>query len=209
MTTGEHQIIKDFVLADDHNLTTAYAIQRAWPEIYAAVCSQFLEIIAKRLEGLGYHSRSNYGDKSYQSFVQADLPQWREYRGEYRDAPEPEWSRTHLCLQAQRSRGNNWYIGICSPVPRSEMSTEDLKRREQIEKRLKDESKKNIPHDSEYWPWFEYVDERYGNWDPLIPDLHRELQQNGGKITDYFVNKFVEIAGFATPILDDIEGSPG
>ena len=205
MTTGEHQIIKDFVLADDHNLTTAYAIQRAWPEIYAAVCSQFLETIAKRLKDeLGYHSRSNYSDKRYGSWVQADCLQWREYQ----NAPEPEWSRTSLYLQAQGSRGKNWYIGICSPVPTSEMSTEDLKRREQIEKRLKDESK-NRPHDSEYWPWFEYVDERYGNWDPLILDLHRELQQNGGKITDYFVNKFVEIEKFAKPILNDIEGSSG
>ena len=39
--------------------------------------------------------------------------------------------------------------------------------------------------------------------------MHRELQQGGGEITDYFVRKFKELAEFATPILDDIEGSRG
>ena len=204
MTAGEHQIVKDFVLADNRNLAMAYAIQRAWPEIYAAVCSQFLETIAKRLKDeLGYHSRSNYSDKRHGSWVQADCLQWREYQ----NAPEPEWSRTSLCLQAEYSRGNNWYIGIYSPVHKSEMSEEDLTRRKRIEECLNDEMK--IYGSDELWPWYECVDARYRDWDPLIPDLHRELQQNGGKITDYFVNKFVEIAGFATPILDDIEGSPG
>ena len=203
MTAGEHQIIKDFVLADNRNLATAYAIQRAWPEIDAAVRSQFLETIAKRLDALGYRSRSDYGDKPYESFVQADRPQWRQYQ----NAPEPEWSRTSLYLQAEQSRGNDWWIGICSPVSKSEMSADDLTRRERIEERLNGKMKISEPDD--VWPWFEHVDERYRDWDPLIPDLHRELQQNGGKITDYFVNKFVEIAEFATPILDDIEGSPG
>ena len=203
MTAGEHQIIKDFVLADNRNLATACAIQRAWPEIDAAVRSQFLETIAKRLDALGYRSRSDYGDKPHESFVQADRPQWRQYQ----NAPEPEWSRTSLCLQAEQSRGNDWYIGIYSPVSKSEMSADDLTRRERIEERLNDEMKISAPDDE--WPWFEHVDARYRNWDLLIPDLHRELQQNGGEITDYFVNKFVEIAGFATPILDDIEGSPG
>ena len=61
---------------------------------------------------------------------------------------------------------------------------------------------------SSWWPW--YVVDEYRNWDLLIPDLHRESQQDGGgKIAGYFVDKFVEIAEFAKPILDDIEGSPG
>ena len=203
MTTGEHEIIKDFVLADNRNLATAYAIQRAWPEIDAAVRSQFLETIAKRLDALGYRSRSDYGDKPYESFVQADRRQWRQYQ----NAPEPEWSRTSLCLQAEQSRGNDWWIGICSPVSKSEMSADDLTRRERIEERLNGEMKISGPHDM--WPWSEHVDGRYRDWDPLIPDLHRELQQNGGEISEYFVNKFKEIAEFAKPILDDIEGSPG
>ena len=208
MTTGEHGIIKDFVLADNRNLATACAIQRAWPEIDAAVRRPFLDTIVKRLVALGYHSGSNYSERPSRSWVQADRPQWRQYQ----DAPEREWSRTGLRLEALQAKANGWYIGISSPVPKSRMSTEDLERRKQIEERLSliGESK-GIRPDNEHWLWFDHfnVDEPYRNWDLLIPDLHRELQQNGGKITDYFVNKFVEIADFATPILDDIEGSPG
>ena len=101
MTTGEHEMIKDFLLADDRNLATACAIQRALPEIDAAVRMQFLDTIATRLGDKGYHSRSGYTNEPY-SFVQADLPQWRQYQ----NAPEPEWSRTSLCLQADQARGN-------------------------------------------------------------------------------------------------------
>ena len=110
------------------------------------------------------------------------------------------------------AKENGWYIGIRSPVPKSEMSTEDLDRRKQIEERLsRIGESKDIHPDNAHWLWFDFynVYEPYRNWDLMIPELHRELQQNGGKITDYFVNKFVEIEEFARPILDDIKGSPG
>ena len=202
MTTCEHKIIKDFVLADNRNWATACAIQRALPEIDATVRRQFLEIIATRLIERGYRSRSYYTDKPY-SFVQADLRRWCQYQY----AEDPEWSRTSLYLEAEQARGNDWHIGICSPVSKSKMPADDLTRRKRIEERLNDEMKISEP--DEWWPWLEFVDERYRNWDLLIPDLHRELQQNGGEITDYFVDKFVEIAEFAVPILDDVEGNPG
>ena len=207
MTTGEHKMIKDFVLADDHNWATAYEIQRALPEIGAEVRRQFLETIAKRLKdelggyrigGLSYDSGKKYG-----YCVLADREQWCKYQ----NPPEPEWPRTSLCLQAWEW-GNDWHIGISSPVPRSHMSSkEDLTRRELIEKRLKEKIQDDYL-DNDYWPWYEPV-EQYRNWDLLIPNLHRELQKNGGEITDYFVNKFKEIAKFAKPILDDVEGSSG
>ena len=203
MTTGEHKIIRDFVLADDRNWGTARAVHSALPEIDAEVRRLFLESIANRLAASGYHSRSSYGDKPFHSWVAADLPQWRQYQ----DAETQEWPRTHLCLLAYEACGNDWRVGVRSPIGKSQMSPSDLKRRKRIEKRLNRESKISAP--DEWWLWYEPVDERYRNWDALIPDLHRESQQDGGEITDYFVNKFVEIAEFAKPILDDIEGSPG
>ena len=207
MTTGEHEMIKDFLLADDRKLATACAIQSALREIDEEISRQFLETIADRLVALGYRSRSNYSDKRY-GWVQADLPQWRHYQ----DASEPECARTGLRLEARKVRGNeqDWYIGICSPVPKSKMSEDGSKRWERIEERLRliGESKSIRPGGGR-WPWYVCVGEQYKNWDLLILDLHRELQQNGGEITDYFVNKFVEIAKFAVPILNDVEGNPG
>ena len=212
MTTGERKIVKDFLLADDRNWATACAIQGALPEVAADVRRQFLETIANRLKGLGYKSEWEYSDKAWQSWVQAYLPQWREYP----NAVFPERSRTCLCLEAGQKQGNGWFIGIRSPLPKTKMTGDDLRRRERIDERLAGVSKNNMGS-NEWWPWKEkeFVVEEYRNWDLLIPDLHRESQQDGGgkitggKITDYFVNKFVEIAKSVKPILDDIERSTG
>ena len=91
------------------------------------------------------------------------------------------------------------------------MPEADRLRREEIDKRLKPLADVSAGVSSTpWWPWCEFVADKYRNWDLLIPDLHRELQQDGGEITDYFVGKFVEIAEFAKPILDDVEGNrPG
>ena len=209
MTTGERKIIKDFLLADNRNWATACAIQGALPEIGADVRRQFLETIANRLKGLGYKNEWEYSDKACQSWVQAYLPQWREYP----NAVFPERSRTCLCLEAGQKQGNGWVIGIRSPLPKTKMIGDDLRRRTRIDEGLAGVSKNNMGN--EWWPWKEFVVEEYRNWDLLIIDLHRESQQDGGgkitggKITDYFVNKFVEIAKFAKPILDDVEKSTG
>ena len=88
------------------------------------------------------------------------------------------------------------------------MSDDDRARRTQIERRLAQESKETGQVGA-WRAWFEHVDERYCHWNRLTPAMHRELQQGDGEITDYFVGKFKEIAEFATPILDDIEGTRG
>ena len=203
MTTGEHKIVKDFVLADDRNWTTALAVNDAVGKINANVRERFLQTIAGRLKTeLGYTSDSNYSATAWNSWLRAYLPQWREYQN-----AKPPWSRTCLAMEAD-ARGNDWYIGIWSPVHKPDMSADDRKRRQQIEERLAQKSKKT-GRENEWWPLRESVDERYRHWDSLVPAMHRELQQDGGEITDYFVGKFKEIAEFAIPVLDDIEGTGG
>lgn len=205
VTKGEHKIVKDFVLdgKDDRNLTTALAIGEVLPEIHAVFHRQFLDSIASRLTALGYKSESNCANKQRQSWVRAYMPQWREYQN-----AQPPWSRTCLFLQDDGFRDKNWIIGVRSPLPKSRMSDDDRERRTQLEKRLARESRR--PGGNRDWrPWFEYVDERYRHWNRLTLDMHRELQQDGGEITDYFVDKFKELDKFAKPILDDIEGTRG
>ena len=201
MTTGEHKTIKDFLLADNRNWTTACAVHRAFSEIDAEVRRRFLETIAKRLTASGYHSGSNYGNRAADCWVAADLPQWRQHQ----NAATPEWSRTHLCLGADRRGGDDWYIGIRSPADKGGMSADDRERWKLIVERLNHESKVTA---YERWPWYKPV-ERYRYWDQLIPALRRESQDGGGEITDYFVNQFAEIAEFAKPILDDVERISG
>ena len=192
MTTGEHEIVKDFVL-DGKTWTTALAIEKALPEIHADVRRRFLKSIADRLTKMGYTSGSNYSATAWKSWIRAYLPQWREYQN-----AKPPWSRTCLAMEAE-AFGNNWYIGVRSPMYTPTMSADDRARRTQIEQRLARESKKVGLENNDLWPLRESVDERYRHWDRWVPAMHRELQQGGGEITDYFVGKFKEIAEFATP----------
>lgn len=198
MTTSTLETIKEFVLADGRNWKTALEIEAALPKIHAEVRRQFLEAIADRLTGEGYRSGSESGDGPYCSWVRAYLPGWRKYQNHTR----PEWSRMHLALEAGERRGNYWYVGIRAPLQKSRMSADDRSRLTRIEQRLADDGLKTTPR-NDWWPAFELVEERYRDWDPLIPDMQRELQENGGEIIDYFVGELVKIARIAKPILDD------
>ena len=57
-----------------------------------------------------------------------------------------------------------------------------------------------------YYPCWKEVDEKYRDWNPLIPQMDEEVREGGGEITNYFVGKFKEIADQAIPIIDRIDG---
>ena len=60
---------------------------------------------------------------------------------------------------------------------------------------------------STVWPWWKYVDERYRNWDYLVPDLYRECDQGDrGEVMEYFVDLLVGTAKRVIPIINKIEG---
>ena len=59
----------------------------------------------------------------------------------------------------------------------------------------------------DHWPWWICVDDKYRNWDSIIPALNEETTVCGD-ITDYFVDKLVAIANTALPFIDDIEAQP-
>ena len=54
-------------------------------------------------------------------------------------------------------------------------------------------------------PWGDYVEKDRENWYSLVPELHKECKENGGEITRYYVDWFIEIAEKAIPIIDEIE----
>ena len=44
-------------------------------------------------------------------------------------------------------------------------------------------------------------------WSNLVPELHWECENNGGEITDYYVDTFVDLAANAIPVIDRAEGT--
>ncbi len=55
------------------------------------------------------------------------------------------------------------------------------------------------------WVKWQWVDEEYRHWSAIIPALNRECEEDGGKATMYFVEKFARIAKVAIPIIDRYE----
>ena len=102
-----------------------------------------------------------------------------------------------LVTDGQEPHG--WYFAVWSPEPKEE--------RGDLETRL--QSRLATGRSTKYQAWLERV-EQYRNWYSLVPDLQEENQahkkgQKVGQITGYFVNRFIDIAEKAVPIIDEFE----
>ena len=202
MPKTEHTV-KDFVLADNRNMGIALAVYESWPGVKKHICEQFLkqflkEISTKIPEDMLCNSR--YGEKVGECRVDAYCNHWKEYQ----NPDDGERRRTCIVLTADAKGPNGWCVAVVSPLEKSRMEDSDKSRRQQIE----DELEKNLSggKSANSWLWWDWVDERYRNWDPLIPEMHRELQEEGGEIMRYFVERFTSIINIAAPIIDRIEG---
>jgi hypothetical protein len=96
---------------------------------------------------------------------------------------------------------NGWYIGVSSPIEKNGMTGGDKERRNLLKERLHSEERLGKGNDTQYFPWGTSVDM---DWDSLSA-LHKENQEKGGDVTSHFVNRFIEIAKVAVPIIDEFE----
>ena len=52
--------------------------------------------------------------------------------------------------------------------------------------------------EEEGWPWWKDVDDRYGDWEAIVPELYEDLNdiddgRKGGEITTYYVELFQSV----------------
>lgn len=50
----------------------------------------------------------------------------------------------------------------------------------------------------EGWPWWKFVDDRYIDWEAIVPELYQDLNdtndgRKGGEITEYYVELFKRV----------------
>ena len=58
------------------------------------------------------------------------------------------------------------------------------------------------------YPWWDWLDDEKSCWSVLVRELHEECgMDNGGEITNYFVERFVEVATNTIPIIDELEST--
>ena len=90
-------------------------------------------------------------------------------------------------------------------MPLQTMPDDHRERRGRLDKELKHAFREPAGNSSDRWPWFFHVNADKSDWRQLVPDLHREGQAQTGKIMTYFVDKFIEVAEKAIPVIDGIE----
>ena len=202
VTQNERSVLVDFMRERQDHLATASAIHQCWPEIKERVVRGFYDALW-RAEGdyvdnelwvfnSGYSDAARSSGKCYWTMHKEA---WRDHGG----------SRTSIRLQNNSPGPKNWSIGIYSPTALSE-DTDRQKRYEELRERLNTAvAVSETPDD--HWPWWIWVDDKYRNWDSIIPALNEE-NDSRGDITGYFVDKLVAIANASTRLIDEIEALP-
>ena len=214
-TDSETNTVRDFLLSEPFNpkkLKTAKVVHDSWSAVRNEVCERFLERLCRRIKtAVMDELKDSTGDMEvvyeYDGESKYSCAVWlhRECWAQYKTAEQSKLDRrTSIGLQAHGIGPNDWRIGVCSPMPKGGMAEEERERRERLHEQLK--NKLGLTKNDTWWPCWDWVDEKKGDWDSLIPDLHQECKEEGGEITKYFVDRFTEIAVKAIPIIDGIEG---
>lgn len=195
MASKEMETIKEFVLSDKRNTSTALAVYQSWPKIQCAVFEEFFETIWNKM---------NFGKELVDFYYEYDCSESKLKSKSYFEMYRNSWQEckkasekiscggcTRLRLEATGPGPNNLFIGVLSP--NAEFTPKEKKRRKELEIKLFDALG---PGESSWdgWLWWEWIDEKYKDWDPLLCDIHQECMNNGGEITEYFAKKFDAMA---------------
>ena len=204
MTSTESNTLKEFVLADDKKWHAALAISDTLPQIREDVCNRFMEIVANTWPTKTKYEYPEdtligwYYSQNGTSYVHMFRRSWRSYK-----TRKGKELFTQIRLESYRHI-NNFCIGVLTANEQLTSSEQEGSRELDIALRTdlgEGEKKYKV------WPWWQWVDERYRNWDTLIPTLERECNAGGGDVSNYFIEKFALVAKAAIPIIDHYEGT--
>ena len=205
MTTDcESKTVRDFLLSNPGNLRTALAVYESWPAIRNEVCERFLKRLCSLIKQKmkkemtdvtnGMHVDYKYGGEARNpNFL------WL-YREGWRKCGEDPWDIRHtaIVLLDEEKKANTWSIGIRDPYD----SHGDT-----LRESLNEVLGRGKRADG-WYPWWDWMDTEKGKWSLLVPNLQEECgMPEGGEITNYFVERFTEVARAALPVIDAFEGN--
>ena len=213
-TDSEARAVEEFLLSNPENLSVAFAVYESWPTVRDHVCRGFLEQVRGCIEqkvklkipdcaqdaeiGCRY-----FGVNKGRSHLWLYRTSWKKYGA----IESHTRGRTYVFLEADSKKEPiGWYFGVASPLQASKMTECEHDRRTRLDKQLKDSLGIGGKW-SEWSPQEKYVDDQFRNWNGLVPDLSKECNAGGGEITDYFVDRIVDVVIKAFPVIDEIEGS--
>ena len=85
------------------------------------------------------------------------------------------------------------------------MDNDDKHRRDRLVETFQKKFDKD--RSTDWWPWWVPLDAHKGDWDSRALELEKECRTGAGGITSYFVDQFLDVARWAIPIIDAIEGT--
>ena len=208
MGSSEVDTVKKFVVSDEKNWKVGLEIHQALPRVMEEVSMSFRKKIwSKHAEPTEYV----YPSDIYWKWAPS-RPRSKAYLGVYRESWKSASERdstsrqfgkaTQIRLEAE-SGIDRWCIGIMSENP--QLIQEDQEGHRQLKDALAASESTADWRDWPGWVKWQWVDEEYRNWSAIIPALNRECEEDGGKATMYFVEKFARIAKVAIPIIDRYE----
>ncbi|MDE0127821.1 MAG: PD-(D/E)XK nuclease family protein [Bryobacterales bacterium] len=214
VTDTEARYIREYLDENPRHLHAAFAVARAWPEVKHDVCRRFLEHLRDRVEervrnefpkmadDLG--AQCHYGgDKKWSCRLRLYRHGWVRYQkasDSYSDG------RTAVMLECGMRGVKSWFWGVCSAKAEDQMTEPEKERRQKLEAALKRNGLLLPGADFAHVGWWLSVESpRYKDWSDIVPELGQELADGGGKMTEYYVNGLLKIAGKAIPAIDEVE----
>lgn len=196
MTDTNRSLIDRF-LAQPENVEVAATVVERWPDVRSGVVRRFVQHLKPRLE----EETATHGTLLCEigGVTGRFADQWQGIRLFRKD---PAWlvgeKRIGIGMEAQQRGPAAWIIGV---------RAEDRAVRDALESRLKTIGKAKRTGG---WPWFNYLNKwdvgrRFDSWqDPgVVKTFVRETRGEGSAVTDFLVERFVELCDRAVPIIDE------
>ena len=203
--------VEDFLRRHHEHFTTALAVYETWPTLSKEIRRDFLSLIAdmirKDLAALFDEDSepdmwSNYGQFRYNRHISIYCKTWRPYVVGGQD------QITLARMITGSAEDADWQYQVWSPAI-NEVSIDDRERRRNLQQELRNQQMRR----NHWHPCWEYVDERYRDWNTLTPKLHEEVEaaregegKVGGEIANALVEGFKKFAALTIPKIKSIDG---
>ena len=214
-TSSETEALENYLHANPDHFLTSQVIYDSWADIKKRICERFLNQICHQVElkirnGRGIITVENIdygcecaGDAPFNCNLWFYRDSWKKYKDAKNDK-KPK--TTTIWLQNQNVGPKNFIYGVASPL--SAIKNEfDKKRRKNLVENLRLVMDGNWKSNT-WWPIYAKADESKQDWNKILRELHQECEDNGGKITEYYVRELVDLATQVIPIIDKIENEP-
>ena len=206
VTSTESNTLAEFVLADQEKWDAALTVSNTLPQVKYDIYCRFMEMVLNAYPTTKTKYQYPADTSGWWQYSQAGKSYIYLYRQSWRSYKKRKGKElfTQIRLQPNNRHMRNFYIGILT-------ANEQLADSEQEGWRELDAALRTALGESEKtykaWPWWQWADEKYRNWDPLIPTLNRECDEGCGEVMSYFVERFAVVARAAIPIIDRYEGT--